>query len=208
MKITLTFTKQDEFLGYVNKFKSDQSKILVDDMSWTLRYESNFDNENLTHSAIMRIKLSYEWKQLKKYNEQRMDQYDLVDFLWENVDHIDGPIKGVDLLANLEFNMRLDEIIGQMERGRSGFYYPDINEHPDKKEIPKKISLKIPVIKNQTTYKHVDVFLKIIRKNQESLFFIKIANLESIEDEEFDHVISEIRSQSKIPVLFALLPTN
>src|ERR1051326_745785 len=113
IKTRLQCTRAESFIGYVNEFKEDYTKVFVD-LVKSVKLVAVIDYHHATapdaiamwcdHLAVYEPPFTPEWQRITGGNKRRMNQLELLEFLEENQALIISP-SGASLL----------ELVGSLE---------------------------------------------------------------------------------------------
>ena len=139
-----------------------------------------------------------------------MNQFELAEFLEDNMAYITKPVSGADLLSmaqNIKVQLKGSlEIEETVSRGLKTLSIKDDSiirgQNSKGKNIvfPESLSLSLRVFKNQPAF-NIDVFLRMRRHPDSLEFWITIPDPKAIEEAAFDKVIDEVKATSKLPTL-------
>jgi len=201
------------FLDYTAEFAVSGSRVFVDAGSW--RFFTVFDAHAPgapawgDHCASLQLKQSPEWKRFKAVSDHKMDPMTLAEFIEENVEYFVGPLTGGELLTmaqNLKVSLKGDlQVDHRTQSGLKQLIIKDdstLSGKSGEKELafPEKVELSLRIFDQHTAYK-VSVFLRYRATKDGITFWLKIPDVEGIEEQAFDRVISEIAEKSELKTL-------
>jgi len=210
------FSDQHGFVEYFKEFKEDGTRIFVNDNS--LIFTTVFDCHHKDqpawgdHSASYELNHSSEWKRFNSFNNKKMDQRDFAEFLEDNMEHINGPIKGLELLQlaqNININFKGTLAIEEtVSKGLKSLIIKDesrafgIDTAGKEIEFPDHLVLSLRVFKNGPLYDFTVKLRQRTNKEQNCLiFWISITDSDAIEEKVFDKVIESIKEETGITPL-------
>ena len=210
------FTDIAGFAAYIKEFKEAGSRIFVDDKNWS--FITVFDCHAKDqpawgdHSASMDVVASNEWKRFQRYNDKKMSPSEFAEFLEDNIEYLakSEGLSGADLLSmaqsfkiKLKGNIEVDETLSQ---GMKKLVIIDdstirgAKQNGKEVSFPETLSFDLRIFKNHASYP-IKVFLRTRHDDTSLHFFIKIPDVEGLEEEAFDRVIEAVAKETKLPTL-------
>lgn len=213
------FNDIEGFAGYFKEFKTDGTRIFVDDTK--LNFVAVFDGHSspeegpvadwCDHSASLSIELSHEWKRFLGYDNEAMSAKDFAEFIEDNISYITATSSTDDLSASDLLTMAQTfkiAFVGEMDtedRLQDGLRHLIIKDESKVtgsaggKELsfPEKITFSLRVFKNHTSFK-IECWLRYRATRDKLTFLMKIPDRELTEESAFNQVILEVHKATEI----------
>lgn len=211
-----SFHDIDGFASYVKEFKSDGSRVFVDES--TLTFFTIFDHHSKDqpawgdHCSSMKLEESPEWIRFKAFNDKKLTPIEFAELLEDNLDYISAEnMTSADLLTmaqsfKVDFKGNELQIADSLQRGLRSLIVKDDGVARGAKadgtelEFPEKLVLKLRIFKYQATYE-LQVYLRYRASKERVQFFIKITDPEGIREKAFAAVIDEVKSATELPTV-------
>ncbi len=207
------FYDVDGFADYAKEFKSDGTRIFVDQEQ--RRFFTIFDFHAPgqpawgDHSASLAVKLSPEWERWKKIDGKQLEPQELAEWLEDNLEYVMGPVGGSELLdmaqnlkVTLKGNLQIDQTL---QAGLRTLQIKDESTLAGKSggkdlSFPERVDLALRIYDHGDTYP-IKVYLRYRTATDSVVFFFKIPDPERLEEQAFDLIVSKVREATELKTL-------
>lgn len=208
------FADETGFAEYIAEFKEDGSRIFVDEDA--RRFSVVFDCHHKgkpawgDHSASMVLALSHEWRRFCQLDGKVMSNVDFAEFIEDHIAYISGnDMSGSDLLTlaqnfKVEFKGELNTE-STLHSGLRKLVIRDDHVVSGKcgdKELsfPERLKLNLRVFHGGAAYP-IEVYVRYRASKEGVKFWIKIPDIQGIQEEAFRIVTKNVANKTGLPVL-------
>jgi uncharacterized protein YfdQ (DUF2303 family) len=218
---TETLLDMASFIGYINRFKSNETVIFADHGEAAMQAEINYheaSNEvkdaepgKCTHSARFQCGFDPDWKKWREISGRYLSQIDFAYFVEDMLHTIASP-DGADLLEmaqdlKVHRNVAFKQNV-RMTNNTVDLQYEETDETTTSKgkfNVPETLMIVVPVYMNREAIQ-IEVKLRYRADKGEPLkFALVIVGIERIELAEFQKMTGEIAEATDCPLYLGKL---
>ncbi len=198
------------FIGYVNDYRTDASRIFVDmpaaDFLAVIDYHAQDRPARCAHAVAFTPPLAEEWKRWTAIDGKPMGQAAFAEFLEENLRDVVAPA-GADVLetvASLKAVKQVQFESGlELQSGAVQLTYHEQVEGAGKNtlEVPSQLTLGVPVFFNGERYE-VSAFLRYRIGEGKLAFVVKLHQRQYIERDAVLAMVKQVEEAVDAPLVF------
>ena len=210
IKQGVTFHDRDSFVNYVNRFKSDATRLFAEPgflsphgaaVTAVLDYHQPGQPDYAVHVATYKPRYSEQWKTWGQAASGTLRQAEFAEFIEENRADVSAPEAAVllDIIRTFKASRKIefDSVVYQ-PNGDVKLAYEDKTQQGTS-TLPEQMQLGIPVYFRGTRYA-VPVFIRYKVGGGAVQFQLKLDRPDVIEDEAFSELTDDIATKTSIEV--------
>lgn len=215
IKARRNLTRPDSFIAYVNEFKAPTLRVFCTQAKQheaTADIVAELDSHlpgrpaRIDHVAVFNLTPSLAWRAWAERHKQGLEQMDLANFLEERSADIAEPRAAdiLEIVQDLQANSgsQVNSVVRQGNVAKIAFTQEATARGSAGVELPKKLTLSIPVFDQWPLCSELDILLRYKVAAQRITFTLVRHDPEKVVRDCLMKIVDELNEKIGVPVLF------